>query len=121
MPATRSSGAIRTTQIPSPGGMRLEFLRRVQRELDLSPDQRERIDKILKEGQDRIHKIIQPVASEFNEELQRTKDEFRAALTPEQQTRFDDLVRFQHHSHDERRQGHEREHATEATSQTNTP
>ena len=38
----------------SPGGLRLEFLRRAQRDLDLDPEQRERIDKLLKVGVSRI-------------------------------------------------------------------
>jgi len=115
-PPAGSGVAVRSSQNVSPGGMRLELLRRVQRELDLTPEQRERIDKILKESQERTRKIMEPVAPEFHAELQRAKDEFRSALTLQQQARFDDLLRFQHHSH-----GPPRDRATELTSQTNTP
>jgi Spy/CpxP family protein refolding chaperone len=74
--------------------MRFEFLHRAQRELDLTPEQRERIDKLLKESQERTRKIMEPIAPEFHAELQRTKEEFRAVLTPDQQKRFDDLIKL---------------------------
>jgi Spy/CpxP family protein refolding chaperone len=79
----------------SPGGMRLEFLRRMQRDFDLTPEQRERIDKLLKQSQERTRKIMEPVSPLLHQELQRAKTEFREALTPEQQVRFDELLKQQ--------------------------
>ncbi len=84
------------------GGPRLEFLRRVQRELDLTPAQRERVDAILNEGQERTRKIMDPVMPRLREELQRTKDEFRAVLVPEQQARFDALIKHPMRPHEPR-------------------
>src|SRR2546428_576587 len=78
------TGGTRVAPAYSAGGIRLEFLRRAQRELDLNPEQRERIDKILKESQERSREIMEPVTPELRAELQRTKDEFREVLTPEQ-------------------------------------
>ena len=79
----------------SPGGMRLEFLRRMQRELNLTAEQRERIDKILKQSQERTRKVMEPVGPQLHQELQRAKAEFREVLTPEQQTHFDELLKQQ--------------------------
>ena len=90
--------------------MRFEFLRRVQRDLDLTPEQRERIDKLLRESQERTREIMEPVAPQFHAEVQRAKEEFRAVLTPVQQQRFDDLVRLQHRPH---------QHSQPVTIQTN--
>ena len=73
----------------SPGGLRLEFLRRAQRDLDLNPEQRERIDKLLKESQERTRA-----------ELQRTKEEFQQVLTPEQRMRFEELMKKQQRPHE---------------------
>lgn len=87
----------RSPQTVSAGGMRLEFLRRMQRDLDLTPEQRERIDKILKESQDHTRKLMEPVAPALKEEFQRTKEEFRQVLTSEQRARFDEL--FKHPQH----------------------
>jgi hypothetical protein len=90
-----TANAARPTQPSSPGVMRFEFLRRMQGELDLAPAQREPIDKILKEGQDRMKKIMETVEPRRREALQRTVEEFRGVLTPEQQKRFDDLLKQQ--------------------------
>ena len=78
---------------PGPGGMRLEFLRRMERDLNLTGEQQQRIDKILKEGQEQTRKIMEPVSPALHAELQRIKDEFRQVLTPEQQSQFDQLLK----------------------------
>ncbi len=85
--------AVRPVVAQSPGGMRIEFLRRIQRDLDLTPEQRERVDRILKESQDRSKKIMEPVAGDLRQEIQRTKEEFRQSLRPEQRARFDELLK----------------------------
>ena len=85
----------------SPGGLRLEFLRRAQRDLDLNPEQRERIDKLLKESQERTRKIMEPVAPDLRAELQRTKEEFQQVLTPEQRMRFEELMKKQLRPHEQ--------------------
>jgi Spy/CpxP family protein refolding chaperone len=85
----------RSAEFGSPGGMRLEFLRRMQRDLDLTPEQRERIDKVLKQSQERTRKVMEPVVPQLHQELQRAKTEFREVLTPGQQDRFDELLKLQ--------------------------
>jgi hypothetical protein len=92
----RAAGA-RWTQPPSPGGQRLEFLRKAQRELDLSVEQRQRVDKILKESQERSRKLMEPVAPQLRQEIERTKQEFRQQLDPRQQAKFDELMKKSAH------------------------
>lgn len=87
--------ANRFAESNSPGGMRLEFLRRTTRDLDLTADQRERIDKVLKQSQERTRKIMEPVAPLLRQEVIRAKTEFREVLTPDQQIRFDELLKMQ--------------------------
>lgn len=89
----RPPGQVRPVVAPSPGGMRLEFLRRIQRELDLSPEQRELVDKALKESQERSKKIMEPVAPGLRLEIQRAKEEFRSILRQDQRDRFDELLK----------------------------
>jgi len=84
----------------SAGGLRVEFLRRAERDLDLNAEQRERIDKLMKESQERTRQIMDPVAPDLRAELQRTKEEFRQVLTLEQRTRFDELVKKQQRPHE---------------------
>jgi hypothetical protein len=86
--------------------MRLEFLRRMQRELELTAGQREQMDRILKQSQERTRKLMEPVAPQLHQELQRAKAEFREALTSAQQARFDELVKQQQRFKDQRRSGH---------------
>jgi Spy/CpxP family protein refolding chaperone len=80
---------------PTTTGMRMDFLRRVQRDLDLTAEQRERIDRILKESQERSRKIMEPVSPLLRQELQQIKAAFREELTPEQRARFDALLKQQ--------------------------
>lgn len=94
-PPQRAGFGTRFAEFGSPGGMRLEFLRRMQRDLDLTPEQRDRIDKVLKQSQERTRKIMQPVAPQLHQELEQAKTEFREILTPPQQTRFDELLKLQ--------------------------
>jgi len=90
-----SANANRPAQPPSAGGTRIDFLRRMERELNLTAGQHEPIDKILKEGQERMKKLMETIEPRRREELKHTIDEFRAVLTPEQQKRFDDLLKQQ--------------------------
>jgi len=87
----------------SPGGLRIEFLRRAQRDLDLAPQQRERIDKLLKQSQERSREIMKPVAAELRTELERTTEQFKQELTPKQRTRFEELLKKQQRPHESRR------------------
>jgi Spy/CpxP family protein refolding chaperone len=89
------AGAVRPAQPTAAGVMRIEFLRRMERELDITPEQREPIDKVLKEGQERMKKLMETVEPRRREDFKQTMEEFRAVLTPEQRKRFDDLVKQQ--------------------------
>jgi hypothetical protein len=72
---------------------RLDFLRRLQRDLDLTPEQGDRIDKLLRQSQVNIVESWQWAEADTGDVLQWTKDEFRKVLTPVQQARFDELLK----------------------------
>jgi len=101
-PKQAHSNASNRTVPTAPGVTRVEFLRRAERELNLTPEQREQADKLIAASQDRTKKIMEPVAPKIREELKQTKDQFRALLTPEQQTRFDEMLKKPPHSRDSR-------------------
>ena len=106
--------APRPAQPLSPGGPGIEFLRRMERELDLAPEQRERTDKIVRASQERSRKIMEPVAPQIRDESQRRGEAFRAVLTPEQRKRFDDLLKqLQQRPHDQHRPQPPRERPAE--------
>ena len=91
----RVGNAVRPAQPSTAGVMRLDFLRRMEQELDLTPQQREPIDRILKEGQDRTKKIMEMVEPRRREEFRKTIEEFRAVLTPAQRDRLDAIMKQQ--------------------------
>ena len=78
---------------PQPGVTRVELLRRAERELDLTPEQRAKADKLIAASQERTKKIVEPIAPKIREELKQTREQFRGLLTAEQQTHFDDMVK----------------------------
>lgn len=72
---------------------------RVQKELDLTPDQRARIEKIICDGQERIRDLWYEVAPDIRDEYEDVKKNLCGVLTPEQNKRFDELMRQQLHPH----------------------
>jgi len=116
----RVAGLPRPAQPSSPGGSRIELLRRVGRELNLTPEQRERVDKIISASQERAKKIMEPVTPKMREEVQRTKDELREVLTPEQRMRFDELLK-QQRPHEQHRPVPPRERPVEGAPVPATP
>jgi hypothetical protein len=96
VPPPKAPASGRPAEPASAGaGTRLEFLRRAQRELELTADQRDRLSKILHESQERTKQIMEPVTPQIREELRRTRAEFVEALTPAQRIRFNELARQQ--------------------------
>ncbi len=84
------------------GGMKLEFLRRIQRELDLTPAQRERVDAIISQAQERTRRVMEPVVPQLRAEVDKAKADFREVLTPPQQTRFDEILKQQQRARNQR-------------------
>ena len=118
----RVGTALRSTQPPSPGVLRIEFLRRMERELNLAPDQREPIDRILKDGQERTKKLMETIEPRRREEYKRTLEEFRAVLTPAQRQRFDTVLKQQQQrSRDQRKAAPPREHPLSNSPPANLP
>jgi hypothetical protein len=72
---------------------RMEFLIRANRELELTPEQRERIERILREGQEKTRKLWEGVAPEMRKELQLVRERIKVELTSEQRKRFEELLR----------------------------
>ena len=91
----RAGAMVHPAQAGPAGVMRIDFLRRMERELDLTPEQRDPIDRILKDAQERTKKLMDTVEPRRREEFKRTVEEFQAVLTPEQHKRFDELVKQQ--------------------------
>ncbi len=104
LPRAPRAAVVRPAQPNSPGTMRLEFLRRMQRELALTPEQQKQVDALIKESQERTKRIMEPVSPELRKEVQRAREEFRDLLTPEQRKQFEELQKQQRLQHEPKRQ-----------------
>jgi hypothetical protein len=91
----RGTGVVRTAPLTAAGLMRLDFLRRVERDLELTPEQHGQVDKILRDGQERMKKLMETVEPRRREEFKRVMEELRTALSPEQRKRLDALLKQQ--------------------------
>lgn len=78
---------------PSFDGRRMDFVLSVQKELKLTPDQRERIEKIVREGQEKTKALWEGISPKLRKEMQDVKDNIRAELTPAQEARFEELLK----------------------------
>ena len=74
-------------------GLNLEFVQKLDGEVQLSPEQRDHIQKIIADGQQHNKELWKRIAPELREENARTKERIRNALTPEQRVRFDELMK----------------------------
>lgn len=71
-----------------------EFLRRMDHELGLNPEQRASIEKILKDSQERTKLIREKIAPDLREELKSVREQIRAELATDQQQKFEELVKI---------------------------
>jgi Spy/CpxP family protein refolding chaperone len=77
----------------SPGLLSREFVQLLERRLQLSPEQRERIGKIMAEGQERVRELRTRIDPEVRKEMQQAREQIRAVLTPEQREQFEQLMK----------------------------
>jgi len=76
-----------------PVWQRMEALRRMDGSLRLSPEQRERIDALVRESQDRVRRIWEPVQPETQREFRELRERIRRVLDDRQRPLFDELLR----------------------------
>ena len=74
---------------------RMEFLLNATRELKLSPEQRQRIERLVRESQERTRKLWEQVGPEMRKELTEVREKIREELTPQQRKRFEELMKRQ--------------------------
>jgi Spy/CpxP family protein refolding chaperone len=66
------------------------LIERLARDLDLTTDQRTKIEGVLTARRPRLDALQQEVRSKFDAEQESLRNEIRAILTPEQQQKFDE-------------------------------
>ena len=92
VPVAESNTAPRENRpgLALPAPLRKEFLTRLTRELALTPEQHDRVERIIADGQERTREV-------WRVEWVETRQKIRAQLTPEQQRRFEELLRPKGH------------------------
>jgi DNA-directed RNA polymerase beta subunit len=91
--STSVGASVRRDLPPAMEQRRIDFMRNVSSNLNLSTEQREHVDDILHEGQERIKKIWEPYAAKMREEMNDVREKIHAELTPGQKKRFDELMK----------------------------
>lgn len=81
------------TGIPAWQFQRLEFLHKATKHLDLTPEQQQRVEKILRDSQERTKQLWDRVAPQMRDELHKVRESIRAELTPEQEKKFEVLLK----------------------------
>jgi len=76
------------------GEQRRDLLDRMARELYLGPDQRERIDQILRESQERTRLLWESIAPQARAEQRRVRERIREELQPDQRSKFDESFKM---------------------------
>lgn len=82
-----------TTAMPWSSQQRAEYLRRMQRHLNLTPAQNERIEKLLQESQERMKKLWEPVAPQAREEFRAVREQILLELNPEQKKKYEEVFK----------------------------
>jgi len=76
---------------------KVELMGRVQKDLDLTPEQHARIEKIITDSQERIRDLWDQVAPDIHDEYDDVQKKVCQELSPEQKKLFDDLMKKQQH------------------------
>jgi Spy/CpxP family protein refolding chaperone len=72
------------------GPLRGMLVERLARDLDLTPEQRAKIDAILADRRARLDALQRDARQRFEEEGRGVREQIRGVLTPEQQRKFDE-------------------------------
>ena len=67
------------------------FMRRLNRELKLTEDQKPQVERIIKEGGVEVRQFLDESRLEFETIMERRNAQLKEILTPEQQQKLDDM------------------------------
>ena len=74
-----------------PGWQRFEALRRLEDQIQLAPEQRDRIRTLIRDSEQRIRSDWEPLVPRIQAEIRELRRKISAELTPEQRERFEAL------------------------------
>lgn len=70
-----------------------QLLLRMDRELDLTPEQHKRIEKLIADSAERTRKLWEPITPQMNKEMQKLHHEIREELNPNQRPKFEAIMK----------------------------
>ncbi len=85
-------------ELVGPLGQRVAMMRRLAKRLELTPEQQRRIDTLIRESQQRLRELWDPIAPKAQEEMRHLHKNIELELTPEQRARFKALLNQPPHS-----------------------
>ncbi len=71
-----------------------DLLHRMDRDLELTPEQHKNIEKLITESAERTKKLWEPIAPQMNKEMQKLHHDIREELTGEQRRKFEQITRL---------------------------
>lgn len=83
----------------TPDFLRKQFIQQLNDKLDLSPQQKDQIKKIIEQGQENTRDLWKIVGPQFQGIWRDTRQQIREVLTPEQRKEFEMLMKRQHQFH----------------------
>jgi Spy/CpxP family protein refolding chaperone len=78
---------------PSPWMVQQRFLAKMKTELNLTPEQYERLDKIFAESRERMKILMDIIEPEWRGELRDVREKILAELQPEQRAKFEEMLK----------------------------
>ncbi len=96
IPKTNSPNLSRAAEFPKlrlPEMWGKEFVGRLNDTLQLAPEQRDKIEKIIADGQEQDRVIWTNNAAQMRKVLQDARQQIREQLTPDQRKQFEDLMK----------------------------
>ena len=98
---------------------RFQYIRVIEQQLDLTPQQREKIDLVINDSQMRVKGYWDAAQPKINDEMKRVKEQIREQLNPEQRKKFDELNKQRQPKKEQRKEGSSKR--TNSVPATNVP
>jgi len=97
-PASTSVPGVASTSTRPPATpllqlQRANFLKLMDKQLDLTADQRDEIGKIMKASTERTQPLWNQISPQMTNEIKKVREEIRAVLTPEQRKKFVEMMK----------------------------
>lgn len=87
------TGVRGTNSVPPWERGRRSFIGRLQEDLGLTDEQRDRMDVIFQESRQRTHELWERLREPMAKEVQFVADQVKTVLTPDQQEKYDEMMR----------------------------